>query len=121
MFLKRSQRILAASAYLILITVLFFLPGSAFPNENWFRKIYLDKWIHAGIFLCLSVILLWVLNANKRQLFLRLLIIMLFYGLGVEIIQGLYIPNRSFDLWDLAFDMTGAVAGVLWWGHHIKK
>jgi VanZ family protein len=121
MFSKRISRLAFACVYLILISILFFLPGSAFPQENWFSKIYLDKWIHAGIFLCLSLVWLWALDMNERRIYIQLLFLMGLYGLGVEIIQGLFIPNRSFDLFDLLSDMTGAVSGIFLRGRYIKK
>jgi len=42
--------------------------------------------------------------------------------MGVEVIQHYFIANRSFDLWDVLADMTGAVAGLLFWtGRYRKK
>jgi len=104
-----------AITWLVIMSILFFLPGSAFPSENWLDWIYLDKWVHIGLFAVL--IFLWrssfdweVNNYNLLLLFSALL-----YGLMVEFIQRYWIPNRSFDLYDVLSDMTGSVLGLLIW------
>ena len=104
-----------AITWLVIMSILFFLPGSAFPSENWLDWIYFDKWVHIGLFAVL--IFLWrssfdweVNNYNLLLLFSALL-----YGLMVEFIQRYWIPNRSFDLYDVLSDMTGSVLGLLIW------
>jgi VanZ family protein len=114
---KYSIRVGIAIFYLVIISVIFFLPGSAFPQESWFDKVYLDKWIHAGIFFTLAFIWLWALRHPSN----KILIFLVLYGLSVEIIQGLFISNRSFDLFDLLSDTIGAIAGILLSRGYIKK
>jgi hypothetical protein len=104
-----------AITWLVIMSILFFLPGSAFPSESWLDWIYFDKWVHIGLFAVL--IFLWrssfdweVNNYNLLLLFSALL-----YGLMVEFIQRYWIPNRSFDLYDVLSDMTGSVLGLLIW------
>jgi len=106
--------------WLLLITVLFFLPGSALPKEDWLSNIHFDKWVHCGFFALLLFAWRFYFPAGKKYHGILLLLALL-YGFGVEMIQHYLIANRSFDLWDVLADMTGAVLGVLCWGWYIKK
>ena len=101
--------------WFILMTVLFCLPGSALPKAHWLDKIYFDKWVHIGLFAV--AIFFWrfsfpVFSSSSNWL---LLLLAFGYGLSIEFIQKYWIPGRSFDLWDVAADMTGAVGGLLIW------
>jgi VanZ family protein len=118
---NRKVRFFLALSYLVIISILFCLPGSAFPNENWFNKIQLDKWVHVGVFAVLAIAWLSVLiNVSFRKV-LFLLFLLTLYGFLIEVIQGLYIENRSFDMMDLLADFLGAAAGILFSRRYIKK
>jgi len=108
-----SSRWLAVS-WLLFISILFILPGSAIPRSHWFTQVYLDKWVH--IFLFAVLIFLW----KSSFLFPRqtgiLLLISLAYGILVECVQELWVPNRSFDVYDMAADLAGSILGILIWG-----
>ena len=110
-----------AISWIIIITTLFFLPGSTLPKEDWLSKIYFDKWVHIGLFAIL--IFLWrsafewkIANYN-----ITLLLLAFLYGLAVEIIQQQWIPNRSFDIYDILSDLTGSILGLLIWLRVYKK
>lgn len=82
------SRVLLASVYLIIISALFCLPGSALPKADWLSKIYFDKWVHIGFFFVLIIIWLWALQLFKKAI-VFLLIAAAIYGLTVEIVQHL--------------------------------
>jgi len=108
--------------YFLFISVLFFLPGSAFPHEDWLSKIYFDKWVHIGLFTVLSFLACWAFLLNKKKEQGLLLFITVLYGLLVEIIQYKFIPNRSYDLGDLLADTVGSSIGILvWLKRYVKK
>lgn len=110
-----------AISWLAIMCILFFLPGSAFPSENWLSKIYIDKLVHIGLFAIL--IFLWK-SAFRSQLpkyNMILLFTALIYGLAVEFIQRDFVPNRDFDLYDVAADMIGAIAGLAVWLSTYRK
>lgn len=114
--LRKISPILPAIFWLIVTTVLLCLPGSAFPKENWFDKIWLDKWIHIGLFGLLA--LLWVrAAANSRErkipLVVQIAFYCLLYGVVMEFVQKYFIPNRSFDIADIVADGVGSVIGAL--------
>lgn len=110
-----------ALGWLFIISILFFLPGSALPKENWLDQIYFDKWVHAGLFAVL--IFLWRSSFNLSFSYYNLLLLFwaLIYGLLVEFIQLYWIPNRSFDLYDVLADMAGGSIGLLVWLRYIKN
>jgi VanZ family protein len=103
------------------MSILFFLPGSALPKENWLDQIYFDKWVHIGLFAVL--IFLWRSSFNYKISNYNLILFFtaLLYGFMVEVIQLYFISNRSFDLYDVAADMTGSVLGLLIWLRTYKK
>ena len=104
---------------LILATVLFCLPGKEFPEEDWFSKIYLDKWIHVGLFVVL--VILWCLplihridNATRLRHWFRWIALgFIGYGIVIEFIQGNFIANRTFGIDDMAADAIGCGIGLL--------
>jgi VanZ family protein len=105
--------------WLIISTILFCLPGSAFPKETWLEKIWFDKWVHIGIFLIMVFIWCWAFSNKKYPnsrlpvIFFWITLIALLYGVGMEFIQDTLIPNRNFDLGDIVADATGCLGGFL--------
>ncbi|WP_018630305.1 VanZ family protein [Niabella aurantiaca] len=116
---KTDYLLLCALVYWIITIVLLTLPGSAFPQEDIFSKIYFDKWIHIGMFSIL--VLLWNFWLMKKRgagqrlytPFVMISITALAYGILMEYIQKWYISNRSFDTGDIIADGTGAIIGLL--------
>ena len=110
-----------AIGWLVLISVLFFLPGSALPEENWLGKIYIDKWVHIGFFAVL--VFLWrssfTWDINKYNIFLLFAAVL--YGCFVEIVQLYWVANRSFDVYDVMSDTVGSILGLLIWFQVYKK
>ncbi len=106
-----------------LMNVLFFLPGSAFPKENWLSAIYFDKWVHIGLFLVLAFLARTALKLHRKNEAMVLLVVLLIYGLSVEWVQGHWVVNRSFDLNDVWADMTGGLLGaaIAWWVYKKNK
>jgi VanZ family protein len=97
-------------------TVLLCLPGSAFPKQNWFNKIWLDKWVHLGLFV--TMVVLWcgamtVPDSKKFNKFLQITVYVFLYGVVMEFVQENFIPNRSFDVGDIVSDLLGSTFGLL--------
>ncbi|MDI3320269.1 VanZ family protein [Pinibacter soli] len=103
----------------LMIQVLLCLPGSAIPQSSWLDAIHIDKIVHVILFGGLVVTWALFLNRNRffsNQLTKFLLILFLFStanGILLEFVQKYYIPNRSFDLYDIMADACGAAAGFL--------
>ena len=107
---------LLAFAWLFIISFLFFLPGSALPKQNWFAAMHLDKWVHVGLFAILSLLCCAGFGNNAYRRLALIFVVTVLYGLLVEIIQGAWVPNRSFDLFDLLADAGGSFFGIAVWG-----
>lgn len=107
--------------WFLTMNVLFFLPGSAFPSQNWLAAIYFDKWVHIGLFAGLLFLAgqVFALRPGWRTM-LGWLMATLAYGYGVELIQKYFVANRSFDLTDIVADMAGAALGI-WLSARLNK
>ena len=104
----------------VTITILFCIPGTAFPKQNWLSDLHFDKWVHFGFFAILVFCWRFYFPVTNAYDWL-ILFFALIYGILVEIIQHHLIKNRAFDVWDVIADMTGAVAGLLFWWYLYKK
>ncbi len=110
-----------AILWLLIISVLFFLPGSAFPNKGLFGIPHFDKLVHFGFFALL--LFLWRFYFEPVKKFTWLLLFLAFcYGIAVEAVQHYFVANRSFDFSDVVADMLGAAGGLFFWSwRYIKK
>src|SRR5439155_8129621 len=96
------------------------LPGSAIPSGGVFDTKGIDKVVHVTLFG--GIVLLWAFNLYFRRgqiqqwrkiiVFLTLFSVAL--GIALEFLQLYYIPNRSFDGYDIIADTTGAVLAGLY-------
>ena len=119
---KRLYRILShrfpALAWTLLIFILLSLPGKMLPNESHFSLPQLDKLVH--IILFGSFVFLWSFyystkgkTFNLNRTFIRVTIIACLYGYAMELIQKYFIPNRDYDIKDIAADVVGAIVGLI--------
>jgi len=101
--------------WFIMTTVLLCLPGSAFPKQNWFDKIWLDKWVHLGLFAVMVVLWCRAITAagnRNNSIFLQITFYVFLYGVVMEFVQKNFIPNRSFDVGDIVSDLIGSAIGL---------
>jgi VanZ family protein len=108
-------------AYLCFITILFCLPGSAFPKQSWLDQIWFDKWVHIGLFFILCYTVCWVWNGRDKKFYLKVFCAAVLYGILIEVIQDQAIPNRSFDIGDWVADIIGSITGLYTWQLRNKK
>lgn len=52
-------------------------------------------------------------NGYLQKTFLRTMIVACLYGIAMEFIQKYFIPNRDFDIYDIAADCVGALGGFI--------
>jgi VanZ family protein len=99
-----------------LIFVLMILPGNSIPDEGIFSIPHLDKIVHVIIFA--GFVWLWVLyfrnnqKENKGTVF-KIVLVAIAYGVLMEYVQKYFIPNRSFDVFDIVADTIGAIVSAL--------
>ena len=107
--------------WFLMMNVLFFLPGSALPEASWFSKVYLDKWFHIGLFG--GLLFLWRSSFDWEAPYYNRLLVgcAILYGFLIEVIQYQWIPNRSFDLYDVVADTLGSIVGLMVWHSAYRK
>ncbi len=117
---KYFSRFIPALGWLLITIILFTLPGSDLPKVSWMDGLHVDKLVHVFLF----AVLVWLffraivgvkgkMTAGRTWiLVLTLLAAGIIYGLSIEFVQRDFIPNRSFDLWDVAADAVGSLIGL---------
>ena len=113
-------RFIPAIVWFVIVLILIALPGHDFPNvDDWYHKLFVDKWIHAGIFGLLAFLFMFpFFKIEKNQstllkVFIKITWLTIIWGFITECIQ-LFVPGRSFDLLDAAADGAGAFI-AFWW------
>jgi hypothetical protein len=108
-------------AWFFLILVLISLPGSKIPEvETWLNDIYFDKWVHTVLFAGLVFLFIFPVSKMplalqvKKNLAIKIVIAACTWGLTTEFIQKFFIPDRSFDPFDLIADSFGAMIAFVW-------
>lgn len=114
-----SHKFLPLSWTLFTILLLC-LPGSMVPGTGIFATKNLDKIVHVLLFA--SNVLLWGWhyettdrqNRSLRFVYIAATAVMILLGIVMEYVQLYFIPNRSFDGYDILADVAGAVLAGLW-------
>jgi VanZ family protein len=119
--MRQNRKLLLPILALIFFTILFCLPGSALPKEDWLSEIWFDKWVHIGIFITLLWLWCRALKLERSLAYIIAIVVAVAYGLSIEIIQDRLVTNRSFDLGDLLADFIGSMFGVWLWVRRKKN
>lgn len=109
-FLKKNILIITA-AWIILIFILCATPGRYIPEIQWLDALSVDKFVHAGVFFVLNALLIairFVYNQNKNLLLVYLLL-SVFYGALLELMQAKVLSDRSADVLDIAANTFGCL------------
>lgn len=99
----------------IITLALLCLPGKAIPGFGLFGIKNLDKVAHIGLFG--GFVLFWgVYSWHKKKsvsswkyFLFGITLLSILIGIVMEYVQINYIPNRSFDVWDIWADAAGSV------------
>ncbi|MBK7884558.1 MAG: VanZ family protein [Chitinophagaceae bacterium] len=114
------KKFLPGIAWFFVVLILLCIPSRGLPKaDTWFNHIYLDKWVHAGLFGVLSF--LWMhpivksgLSKTKKHITIIIVAITSsIWGLATEYIQKYYIPGREFDWLDWAADSVGILLALI--------
>lgn len=79
---------------------------------------HFDKVVHCSLYFILGVLTFYGWTRQKKfpalraNTVIKVILLLMLYGLTIEILQGTLTPDRSFDLWDELANSTGAIAGV---------
>jgi VanZ family protein len=104
-----------------LFTILLLcLPGSMVPGTGLFALKNLDKIVHVLLFAMNVLFWGWHYETSEREwrqlkvIFIAATGIMITLGIVMEYVQMYFIPNRSFDGYDIVADVVGSVLAGLW-------
>lgn len=106
---------------------LFTIPGKQLPSAEWFNIVYADKWVHMGLFGVLQLVCCWPYTKSnltpiqQRNTFVVVALLAVFYGIAIEFAQKYYIPNRSFDGFDIVADSFGACTACVLYIRQVVK
>lgn len=103
-------------AWSIFTQIMLSIPGNLLEGTGMLHIPHLDKLAHIGLFGGLS--LFWNLflhyrNGDGKKTFLLVVVPVSIYGVAIEFFQLYFIPNRSFDVYDIVADVCGAICGYL--------
>lgn len=107
-------------SWTIFTIILLCLPGSIVPGTGFLEVENLDKIIHVILFGLNVLFWGWHFAAGERSSSrLRIFVVsatvtMILLGIIMEYVQLYFIPNRSFDGWDIVADIVGSVLAGLW-------
>lgn len=110
------NRIFPAIIWSIIILLATLTPGEQLPKTP--DVIGFDKLIHVGLFLILTF--LWnrvgnkekYLEIVKKKIITNYLVFGIVFAILVEYLQ-IYVPNRSFDYWDMIANLSGGTIGTI--------
>lgn len=116
--MKNVLRLLPGILWFLLILYLLTIPGKELPQISWMDKLQVDKLVHISLFFMLSFLFFWGIVSTKpgthnRRLLLVIALLALSYGIALEFVQKYWIPNRSFDGWDILADGIGSFLPLL--------
>jgi VanZ family protein len=103
----------------LLILVLLCLPGSTIADLDGPKIPHFDKYVHFFLFAAWSGLWNFYLSCknsstgNLQKGYWLVFLAALVYGSLLEVIQYYFVPDRSFDLMDIAADTAGAAAAFL--------
>jgi hypothetical protein len=100
--------------WVVLVLVLLTLPGSAFPTKGVFGWGGMDKYLH--IFLFGNLTWWFCCYSTNRSPFVRarlntyftIYVLVVAFGIALEYVQYFFVPNRDFEVPDIAADLIGA-------------
>lgn len=117
---------LPAIVWFILIFIACAMPGKDIPHISFLEMLAFDKWVHAGIFFVLVVLLMRgmkfaYIRVTHITAVLFALAIAIPYGGLLEIMQGTFFQDRAADLYDFIANSFGAVCGVILYRNLAKR
>ena len=107
-----------AIVWALFILILSSIPGSDLPEFDVLTLISFDKWVHAGVFFVLHVLLVRAFEAQHKHLvlarrsFLIAFVCCLLYGILLELFQDAFFVARTADILDVAANTFGSVMAL---------
>ena len=112
---RLPRRYLPAAAFSLLLLAVSLVPApeTGGPTPE-LLGVALDKWVHAGSYGTLTVLLAWARDSRTVAAVALVAGLALGYGGGIELLQTL-VPSRSLSAADMVANAVGAVGGASVW------
>lgn len=120
------KKFLPGIIWFFIVGLLTLMPGKDVPKIGWLESKNFDKLVHAVLFggltllFCLPYFRAHFTLQQKLNIFIRISLAAIIWGITTEVIQKYFIPGRDFDLLDWAADTFGVLV-ALWISIKIQK
>lgn len=107
-------------SFTLFTIVLLCLPGSIVPGTGIFSIKNLDKIVHVFLFGMNVLFWGWHYSTSDRDdkslrtIFITATVLTIILGVVMEYVQKYFIPNRSFDGYDIVADAVGCILAGIW-------
>lgn len=93
-----------------IIFILSSFPGKQLDKIPLIPIPYFDKWVHLGIYLIFSVLILleWKNTLTRRKI-LTAVILGIFYGAAMELMQAYFFSGRTAEMGDMVSNVLGSI------------
>lgn len=111
----------------LVIAILCGMPGRDIPHFSFLEMLSFDKWVHAGIFFILQLLLSRGFGFQQQFMFLHrypkssAFVLSVFYGGVLELLQDAVFEERSADVYDFIANSFGALMGLLLYTTFAKR
>ncbi len=109
------KKFLPGLAWFFVVGILTLMPGKDVPEVGWLNIPNFDKLVHMVLFggltllFCLPYSKTCFSFLKKRNIFIRISLSMILWGLMIEVIQKFFVPGRGFEWLDWAADSFGVL------------
>ena len=113
------KKFLPGFAWFFIVALLTLMPGKDVPKVSWLNIPNLDKIVHIFLFGFLTLFFLlpyFKIKGSiqtKKNIFKKLALSIIIWGLIIEIMQEAFVSGRGFEWLDLFADTIG-VLGAYW-------
>ena len=107
------KKFLPGLAWFFVVGILTLMPGKDVPEVGWLNIPNIDKFVHMVLFggltllFCLPYAKTNISFLKKRNIFIRISLSMILWGIIIEVIQKFFVPGRGFEWLDWAADTVG--------------
>jgi len=102
----------------LFILFICLIPGSNIPKLNSIDIPYLDKMIHFGMYLILSILLVSTIrrssffDKNPKLSYMLVVLLAILYGGAIELLQDIEVFARDSDYLDFIANAAGVISGL---------
>lgn len=118
MLFSKNRLSIALAAWALVILTLSILPGESLPSYTFWEFLSLDKIGHLivyAILAALAILVLWQQFAgrySRLSLVAIAIFVTILYGFIIELVQGMILAGRYFEMMDILANIIGVMTGT---------